>query len=380
MFLLQYKKIICVLTATATMSLMSMNINAAFSTVHLDKRSAKNNTYQSNQFASIDYLTASLDGTEFYAIEGSYTGKNSLYVIDAKTGRTTKKINLPNVTGNSNTYGPFSMIISPKGKMIYIVASTEIIKVDAINKEISAVISTGNKSSDRSIDISGDGLRAISADFADYGGNDETYIHIVDTQKNILTDAIPKGSDPDKVYRSGFANLVVDKLTNKVYLIDDHTNSIAIFDLNTKKLQLNAIPLSSRISIWSMAIDSSHGLLYVIEPDKDVLDIIDVKTKKIMEQVNVGGSPDEVLLSPDGRTAYVRLAESSKVTVVDTISHRIIKTIQVPYRSSKLHVSSDGKQIYTISESHIFGDNWSNVEILDADTGTEINYFPVEKI
>ena len=99
-----------------------------------------------------------------------------------------------------------------------------------------------------------------------------------------------------------------------------------------------------------------------------------------MDQVNIGGSPDEVSLSPDGSRAYIRSANSSNVTVVNTRNHHIIKTIQIPFRSSKLHISSNGKQIYTITESHIFGDNWSNVEILDADTGKEVKHFPVERI
>lgn len=332
-----------------------------------------------NSATSIGYLTSSLDGSEFYGIHGLWTGENSLYVMDPVTGKTTKEIKLPKVTGNSNTYGPFDMLTSPDGKMLYILASTEIIKVDLIKKEISAVISTGKNSSDRSVDISGDGLRVIAADFADYGGNNETYIHIVDTEKNILSDAIPKRSDSGGFYHSGFANLVVDKLTNKVYLLDDYTNSIAILDLNTKKLQLNAIPLNASISIWSMAIDSERGLLYLIELYKDVLDIVDVNAKKIIAQMNVGGSPTELSLTPDGNTVYVKLKESTKVAVVDTQSHRIIKTIDVPYRSGQLKISADGKQLYTLTSSHIFGENWSIVNILDAETGKELTSFPVEE-
>jgi len=281
------------------------------------------------------------------------------------------------VIGDHNTYGPFNMIMSPDGKMLYIVASTEIIKIDAMKKEIAAVISTGKNSSDRSIGISSDGLNVISADYADYGGNNETYIHVVDTQKNILSDAIPKGSTAG-LYRSGFGNLAVGKLTNKVYLVDN--DSIAVFDMHTKKLQLNAIPLTSRASIGSIAIDSSRELLYVNEPDKNVLDVIDLKAKKIIDQIYVGGYPDAVSLSPDGSRAYIG-SKSAGITVVDTKTHSIIKTINIPYQySGELQISSNGKQLYLIITERVFGDRWSNVLILDADTGEKIKYFPVNSI
>jgi DNA-binding beta-propeller fold protein YncE len=360
---------------------MTININAASSALRLDKKSVKYNFYQEVEYASISNFTSSLDGTEFYAIYGAYTGKNSLYVIDAATGKTTKKIKLPDANVNSNTYGPFDMIMSPNGKMLYIVASTEIIKIDVVSKEISAVVSTGKKSSDRSIDITGDGLKVVAADYADYGMNNETYIHVVDTQKNILSDAIPKGGDSGGFYRSGFANLVVNKLSNMVYLIDDHTDSIAILDLNSKVLQLNAIPLSSRALMWSIAIDSARGLLYVVEPDKSRLDVIDVNSKKMLDQINIGESgSQEVSLSPDGNRAYIQSDTLSKVIVVDTRSRRIIKTIEVPYRLNEMQISSNGKQLYMISSRHIFGESWSEVNIYDAETGEEIKSFPVERI
>ena len=365
------------LTAITAALLMSTNMNAATHDVHLDNQSEK---YKTGDYASISHLTPSHDGTEFYGIYGSYTDNNSLYVMDAVTGKTTKKIKLPDVNVNPNTYGPFDMMMSPDGKMIYIIASTKVIKIDVVNKEISAVISTGQKSSDRSMDISGDGLKAVAADYADYGGNDETYIHIVDTHKNILSDAIPKRSAQGGFYRAGFANLVVDKLTNKVYLIDGQTDdSIAILDLNTKKLQLNAIPLSSSASIWSMAIDSSRGLLYIIEPDKYLLDIIDINARKIVEQVKINEMrPDKVTLSPDGNRAYIHSNRSSNVIVLDTKSRRMIKTLYIP--SDELQISSNGKLIYTLTYSHIFGESWSNVHIYDAETGKEIKSFPVERV
>lgn len=364
-----YKKV-----ASLLIALILINIHTASADIHSHK--------MSTSFISISDFIPSLDGTEIYGISDSdYSSDDTtLYVIDAITHKATKKIKLQGINEpNRSRYT--GMILSPDGNTLYMAASTKIIKIDLINKEISAVISTGKGSSDHCIDISGDGLTAVSADLSGHDDNNETYIHLIDTQKNILLDAIPKGEPPVREgYHAGFNDLIVDKLTNKVYLISNSNNHIAILDLNTKKLQLNAVPLSAKGgSIRSMSIDSTRGLLYVPERHKNRLDIIDVNAKSVIGHVNFSHTPDIVLLSPDGSRAYVKLDESSEVAVVDTRSRRIIKTINVPYGSTKLRISLDGKRIYTTTMSHRFGDdNYSTVHIVDTQTGKEISSFSVE--
>lgn len=357
MILFQYNKLISIFTAAAIALSISMSSHAS---------------------TEISGLIPSPSGTELYGRSEAYTGDYSLVVIDAATGYITNRIKLPEEASQKNlahsSSNPYSMTLSSDGSTIFISESSRIIKIDLISKHISAVMPTGKYSALGNTGISSDDLKVISADRAAYGDMNETYIYIFDIQNNVLSDAIPKEVPPGDGRRIGFANLVVDKVTNKAYLIDNHTKSIAIFDLNTKLLQLNAIPLHAITR--SMALDAARGLLYVIDESRKALDVIDVNARKIIGKIKIGKLEyPAVKLSPDGNRAYIQsdtYVGSPSVIVVDTKSRQIIKTFELPYGSGEMRLSSDGKQIYTITLRRIFGDEWSVVHFLDAETGKEI--------
>lgn len=314
-------------------------------------------------------LSVSPDDSELYMISiGGFIGEDdALYAVDATTGKVIKKIKL------KKEYTSSAMEMSKDGKNIYIAANTAIVKVDTANKDIAAIIPTGNGSSDRTIAITPDGLKTVSADYADYSSSGFAYVHIADTQANALVESIPKNNEPT-TFSSGFGNVTIDHAGKKAYLED--WTSVSILDLETNALERNAITMTSDNCVGKMAINSTGTLLYVSEPLKDVIDIIDLKTKKIIKQIKVGSGsaarPTDVVIAPDDSRIYVVLDNLPGVAVVDLKTDKVIKTESM--KINDIQLSADGKKLYTVATGY----NGSGVNVLDAETFETIATYRVK--
>lgn len=73
---------------------------------------------------------------------------------------------------------------------------------------------------------------------------------------------------------------------------------------------------------------------------------IDTATNAVVAKVAVGAHPAHVVVSPDGRRAYVSNGGDNTVTVVDTVGRRQLATIPVGRYPHGLRFSPDGKEVY----------------------------------
>ncbi|MGZ4195487.1 MAG: YncE family protein [Solirubrobacteraceae bacterium] len=83
---------------------------------------------------------------------------------------------------------------------------------------------------------------------------------------------------------------------------------------------------------------------------------INLKTETVAGYVHVGGSPQDVKLSPDGRTFYVANRfrpdiGASGVQLIDARTMRLIKFMRTPLDAHGLYVSRDTKDLYVTSRA-----------------------------
>jgi DNA-binding beta-propeller fold protein YncE len=83
---------------------------------------------------------------------------------------------------------------------------------------------------------------------------------------------------------------------------------------------------------------------------------IDLRTETVAGYVHVGGSPQDVKLSPDGRTFYVanRFLPNlgvSGVQLIDARTMRLVKFMRTPLDTHGLYVSRDTKDLYVTSRA-----------------------------
>ena len=100
---------------------------------------------------------------------------------------------------------------------------------------------------------------------------------------------------------------------------------------------------------------------------------IDTGSDAVVAKVPVGMHPAHVVVSPDGRLAYVTNGGDNTVSVIDTAAQRLVATIPVGKFPHGLRISPDGKQAYI---ANLKG---GTVSVIDADSQKEVAQIPAGK-
>jgi len=62
-------------------------------------------------------------------------------------------------------------------------------------------------------------------------------------------------------------------------------------------------------------------------PDENKVDVIDLKTMAVAHTVDVGKNPQEVLVRPDGKAAYVSCMGSAQVAAINLATWKMDKLV-----------------------------------------------------
>lgn len=100
---------------------------------------------------------------------------------------------------------------------------------------------------------------------------------------------------------------------------------------------------------------------------------IDTSSNAVIAKVPVGPHPAHVVVSPDGRFAYITNGGDNTVSVVDTSARRVVATIPVGKFPHGLRISPDGKQAYV---ANLKG---GTVSVIDTASQKEVAQIPAGK-
>ncbi len=98
--------------------------------------------------------------------------------------------------------------------------------------------------------------------------------------------------------------------------------------------------------------------------------LIDTGSHAVVVRVPVGMHPAHVVLSPDGRFAYVTNGGDNTVSVVDASTRRLVATIAVGKYPHGIRISPDGKQAYV---ANLKG---GTVSVIDTASQKEVAQIP----
>jgi YVTN family beta-propeller protein len=101
--------------------------------------------------------------------------------------------------------------------------------------------------------------------------------------------------------------------------------------------------------------------------------VIDATTDAVLAKVAVGLHPAHVVLTPDGRFAYVTNGGDNTLSVIDASTQRLVSTISVGKFPHGIRVSPDGKQAYV---ANLKG---NTVSVVDTASQKEVTQIPVGK-
>jgi mono/diheme cytochrome c family protein len=100
---------------------------------------------------------------------------------------------------------------------------------------------------------------------------------------------------------------------------------------------------------WPVALATKPGLgvVLVAQRANDTVGFVDTKSARLVDAVWVGDEPAEIVLSEDGRFAFVALATEDAVAVVDVAARRVERRLQVVRDPLAMAVS--GKTLWVAS-------------------------------
>jgi PQQ-dependent catabolism-associated beta-propeller protein len=90
--------------------------------------------------------------------------------------------------------------------------------------------------------------------------------------------------------------------------------------------------------------------LFVANENDNVVSVLDIEKRKVVEEIQVGVEPEGMAVSPDGRLVVCTSETTSMVHVIDAATYQVIDNVLIDTRPRAAAFSADGKEIWLTSE------------------------------
>src|SRR6185436_6707397 len=222
--------------------------------------------------------------------------------------------------------------------------STQSIQLIDVNKEkvVSSVI----------IPMSWYGLK-FSADekflYASAGNDNRISKYAIRNDKLILKDSIKLGDKwPERISPAG---IDIDDARNLLYVVTKENNSLYVVDLKTKKvLQQKRL----KGEAYGCLLSPDKKLLYISCWGCDEIYVYNTQVREFSGEIPVGDNPNEICLSKNGVYLYVANANDNSVAVINTNQRKVIEVLNAALypnapsgsTSNGVALSEDEKTLY----------------------------------
>ena len=265
-----------------------------------------------------------------------------------------KRVHLPNgwdltPVGKSLALGdlPLNIAVSASKKYMAVTnngQSTQSLQlIDVVNeKVINSVI----------IPMSWYGLK-FSADekflYASGGNNNWIAKYAIQNSKLILRDSIKLGDKwPNRISPAG---IDIDDGKNLLYVVTKENNSLYVVDLKTKKILQQK---SLKGEAYTCLLSPDKKVLYISCWGCDKIYIYNTQVKEFSGEISVGDNPNEMCVSKNGSYLYVANANDNSVSVISTSQRKVVEVLNAGLypnapsgsTSNGVALSEDEKTLY----------------------------------
>jgi YVTN family beta-propeller protein len=155
------------------------------------------------------------------------------------------------------------------------------------------------------------------------GGNDNRILkYTVENDRLKLFDSIILGAKwPTKISPAG---IEIDDAAGWLYVVTKENNALYIIDLGTKEI-LQQVDLGNEGYACLLSPDKKH--LYISSWGGDAVIVFDTRKRKIANRIPVGDNPNELLLNKAGDLLFVANANDNSVSVIDVEKAQVIEVL-----------------------------------------------------
>jgi YVTN family beta-propeller protein len=182
------------------------------------------------------------------------------------------------------------------------------------------------------------------------GGNDNWILqYAIINNKLVLKDSIILGKKwPNKISPAG---IDIDDAKHLLYVVTKDNNSLYIIDLLTKKT-VQQIKLDGEAYTCLLSADKKE--LYISCWGCDKLVIVNTELRKITEQIPVGDNPNDICVNKKNEFLYVANANDNSVSVINLKNKKVVETLTASLypdappgsTSNGLGLSEDDKTLF----------------------------------
>jgi YVTN family beta-propeller protein len=166
--------------------------------------------------------------------------------------------------------------------------------------------------------------------------------------------------------------MVLNHQGTRAYVAEEMTNEVVVVDLADGRVLART---GTDVSPSGLALSPDGDRLYVActGNNEGSLDVMSTLSDRVVSRLAIGGQPNDVALSPDGRYAYVTSVgavpwahtpgggSSSGVLTVNTATGHVTGWVRTVSDPENVVVSPDGRTLYLISG---WGNNRSYLQVL----------------
>ena len=234
---------------------------------------------------------------------------------------------------------PRHMQLTPDRKQLLIACSDDnrIVAWDLAQKKVTDKHDVGEDP--EIFDISSDGRML-------YASNEEaSALTAYDLTARKKLFSVKVGAEPEgvKVSADGKRVYVTSEVASLVHVVDVGARKVV------KNIQVGKRPrrflLTGQGELW-VSNELGASVSIIRESDLSVQGAIDFKPPGMRSE---DVTPVGLVLSPDGKTAYVALGRANHVAVVDVVSRQVRAYVLVGKRAWGLATSRDGRRLYVVN-------------------------------
>ena len=194
-------------------------------------------------------------------------------------------------------------------------------------------------------------------------GQSDQSIQLIDPEKMQLLDSV--------VTAKGWLGLTFSKDGKYLYASGGNDNWIMRYQIkNNKIVPYDTLVIGKKwpekISIAGIAVDDKQQFLYTVTKDNNSLYVFDLKTKKIKNQIPLGGEGYTCLLSDDNKTLYISCWGCNKLILFDTEKQIVKGSIPVGDHPNDMCITHNGKYLFVCNA------NDNSVSVISTEYNKEI--------
>jgi DNA-binding beta-propeller fold protein YncE len=292
-------------------------------------------------------------------------GDNALGLIDVAAGKQVAEVAEGGVTGHE-------VIASRDGKLAYVpIYGNSGVGMPGTDGSNMVVIDLASRKVVGNVDF-GKGVRPHCPLFGPRNGllyvstELEKAIAIIDPSTLKIVGSIPTGQEQSHMF-------TITRNGHRAYTANVGPGTVSVLDLDARKV-LDIIPVSGQVQRISLSVDDK--LVFTSDVTKPQLAVIDTATNKIKTWIPMPGLGYGSAPTQDGKWLVIALPWVNKGAAIDLKAMQVAHTIDVPTKPQEVLIAPDGKTAYVSCDQSakvavINVADWTVKGMIDAGKGVD---------